>query len=71
MLGDVDHTKSGYVVTHPVSELPPGEIDTLEEAIVSSIVEFFAYWAQALSRLDATIKHHIAGLEKESASADS
>lgn len=69
VLGDVDHSHSGYVVRHPVAKSLPGEVDGLEDSIIGQVVGFFAHWAQALSRFDETIRDHVASLKKETSAA--
>jgi hypothetical protein len=71
VLGEVDHTQSGYVVKHPVPKYLPGEIDGFEESVIRQIARFFAHWAQALSSFDEMIQHYIAGLKKKASAAGS
>ena len=74
LLGDVDHTQSGYVVKHQMHKWPPGVADGLEKHVVDQIVGFFSHWATTLSDFDQVIQEYSARARcdraRESESAD-
>lgn len=65
VLGDVDQTQSGYIVTYPVSKYLPGDIDGFQDSVRREVLGFFGYWGQLLSNFDGIIEDYIAGLQKE------
>jgi len=61
LLGNVDHTQSGYVVKHPMQKWPPGVPDGLVQHVIDQIIDFFSHWAQALHGFDSIVEAHLAG----------
>ena len=61
-LGEIDQTKSPYVVKHLMRKCVPGETQGIEEEVRGQIVEFFAHYATLLSDFDGMIQEYRAGL---------